>query len=173
MKSISSQPPISEQGYRDALAAWASGICLVTTAVGEERAGLTVSSFCSVSLKPPTVLASIERQGQTRQLIHQSQSFAVNILRTEQRALAERFAGLRGEGDRFRGAVWYAGERTGAPLLQGALAALECRVLQQHEVGEHTVWIGLVLAAELSLAKAVPLAYHQRQWGCFVADATE
>lgn len=167
------KPPqlISERGYRDALAAWASGICLVTAAVGEERAGLTVSSFCSVSLKPPTVLASIERQGQTRQLILRSQAFAVNILHAEQRALAERFAGLRGEGDRFRAAVWYAGEQTGAPMLQDALAALECRVLQQHEVGEHTVWIGQVLAAKLRHGSAAPLAYHQRQWGRFVADS--
>lgn len=165
-----SDKPIHERAYKDALAAWTSGICIVTTEAGGKRAGLTVSSFCSVSLRPPTVLVSVERQGQTRALVQASQIFAINILRAEQRALGERFAGLQGDIDRFTGAAWRTGKATDAPLLVAALAWLECRVLQQHEVGEHTVLIGLVLAASVNDGVGLPLAYHRRQWGRFVPD---
>lgn len=163
-------PAIDERAYRDALAAWTSGICILTASAGGEWAGLTVSSFCSVSLRPPTVLASIERQGRTRALVHAAQAFAINILNAEQRALGERFAGLQGEVDRFADADWQAGERTKMPLLTGALAALECRVLEMREVGEHSVVIGEVLATRLADGGA-PLAYHRRQWGRFLADS--
>lgn len=161
------EQPVTGRAYRDTLAAWASGICLLTATADGERHGLTVSSFCSVSLTPPTVMASIERQGQTRALIQDSRAFGINILRADQRVLAERFAGLLGEGDRFDGNQWTKGAVTEAPLLTDALAWLECRVLQQYEVGEHSVLIGLVLAAQVKDAEATPLLYHQRQWGKF------
>ena len=161
---------VDERAYKGALAAWTSGICILTVAADDQRAGLTVSSFCSVSLRPPTVLASVERQGQTHKLVVASQAFAINILRAEQRALGERFAGLQGDIDRFAGADWRPGAAMGAPLLVGALAWLECRLLQRHEVGEHSVLVGLVLAAEVDENAGTPLAYHQRQWGSFRPD---
>ena len=91
-------------------------------------------------------------------------------MRADQRELGERFAGLLGEGDRFDGGRWVKGAVTEVPLLTGALAWLECRVLQQYEVGEHSVLIGLVLAAQVKDEGASPLLYHQRQWGRFSAE---
>ena len=162
---------IDVRSYKDALAAWTSGICILTAAAADgERAGLTVSSFCSVSLRPPTVLANVERAGHTHALVVASQCFAINLLRAEQRALGERFAGLHGDVDRFAGADWRPGLATGAPLLVGALAWLECRLLQRHEVGEHSILVGLVLAAEAGEDSGAPLAYYRRQWGSFRPD---
>ena len=161
---------VDERTYKGALAAWTSGICILTVAADDQRAGLTVSSFCSVSLRPPTVLASVERQGHTHELVVASQAFTINLLRAEQRALGERFAGLQGDIDRFASADWRPGPATGAPLLAGALAWLECRLLQQHEVGEHSVLIGLVLAAGVGEGAGAPLAYHRRRWGSFRPD---
>ena len=163
---------VDERTYKGALAAWTSGICILTVAADDQRAGLTVSSFCSVSLRPPTVLASVERQGRTHELVVASQAFTINLLRAEQRALGERFAGLQGDIDRFASADWRPGPATGAPLLAGALAWLECRLLQRHEVGEHSVLIGLVLAAGADEDAGAPLAYHQRQWGSFRPDGS-
>ena len=161
---------VAERAYKDALAAWTSGIALLTAA-GEDGqwAGLTVSSFSSVSLRPPTVLACVKRGGQTHALVTRSEHFAIQILRAEQRALGERFAGLLGDVDRFVGADWRVGERSGAPLLRGALAGLECRLLQRHEVGDHSILVGLVLAAEVGEGGA-PLVYQRRHWGSFHRD---
>ena len=107
---------VDERVYKGALAAWTSGICILTAAADDQRAGLTVSSFCSVSLRPPTVLASVERQGHTHELVVASQAFTINLLRVEQRVLGERFAGLHGDIDRFASADWRpgAGDRRAA-----------------------------------------------------------
>ena len=91
--------------------------------------------------------------------------FAVNILRREQEGLSRRFA-VSG-GDKFRGVACHDG-RTGLPLLDGALATLECRIVEAHEAGDHTIFIGQVEAA--SVAGGRPLVYFHGSYHSVTAD---
>ena len=105
---------------------------------------MTVSAFSSVSAEPPLVLVCANRQSTTHEVIEAGGVFAVNILDAAQEAISTRFSIVPGP-DRFEGVAWTAGS-TGAPLIDGALAQLECRVRSAHLEGTHTIYIGEVLA---------------------------
>lgn len=148
---------------REAMSRFASGVTVVTALSGEERFGITASSFTGVSMEPPLVLVCIARALHTHAAIESSRAFAVNILGVHQREVARRFAGLTPEaGDRFTGLAWATG-RTGAPLLEGSLATLDCTLYARHDGGDHTIFVGAVVDVHVSTEKA-PLLYHDRLW---------
>src|SRR5215813_10824740 len=96
---------------------WATGVTVVTSVLGEERGGMTVSSFTSVSLEPPTVLVCLNKKSYCHDLVHRSGVYAVSMLGLGQDALANRFAGLDPTVfDRFEGIEITVAE-TGSPLL--------------------------------------------------------
>lgn len=157
------QMAIDPQVYRATLAQWASGVTIVTSIHNGERVGITASSFSSLSLDPPRVLISVAKRLQTHQAIVDSQSFAVSILTTEQQEWGMRFAGMVPEGsDRFAGIEAFTAV-TGCPLLPDALAWLDCRVAMAHDGGDHTIFIGEVVAADASGGDN-PVIYYHRQW---------
>jgi flavin reductase (DIM6/NTAB) family NADH-FMN oxidoreductase RutF len=124
-----------------------SGVSVVTADVDGNRIGVTVGSLISLSLEPPLVGISIGRDLALHELLRAAGSFGVSILRGDQGDLAAHFA---------RGvppiALWTRVEiragATGVPLLEDALAWLECRVVAEHTVGDHTFFVGQVVAAE-------------------------
>jgi flavin reductase (DIM6/NTAB) family NADH-FMN oxidoreductase RutF len=141
--------------FRTALRCFAAGVTVVTTRDREGRpSGLTASAFTSVSLDPPLVLVCVDHAATAHPSFRAHGRFAVNVLRREQEALSRRFA--ESGGDKFQGVPCHDG-RMGLPLLDGALAALECRVVEAHEAGDHTIFIGRVEAA--SVAGGRPLVY--------------
>lgn len=149
--------------FREAMSRFASGVTVVTARRGDERLGITASSFTGVSMKPPLVLVCIARALHTHAAIAESRAFAVNILGVHQLEVARRFAGLTPEtGDRFAGLAWSDG-LSGAPLLDGSIATLECRLHASHDGGDHTIFVGAVVDARVSGEKA-PLLYHDRLW---------
>ena len=149
--------------FREAMSRFASGVTVVTANRGEERFGITASSFTGVSMEPPLVLVCIARTLHTHSAIEQSRAFAVNILGVHQLGVAQRFAGLTPEtGDRFAGLAWSAG-LTGAPLLDGSIAALDCRLHASHDGGDHTIFVGSVVEVRMADDEA-PLLYHNRLW---------
>jgi flavin reductase (DIM6/NTAB) family NADH-FMN oxidoreductase RutF len=158
------------QAFKDAMANWSSGVTVVTTARETERSGITVSSFSGVSLDPPLVLVCIAKRLFTHQLIAQSGIYAVNVLGAEQVEIAKRFAGFYKEiKDRFAG-IECRTEVTGAPVFQNALAWMDCRVFQAYDGGDHTIYVGDVLACGISSLRdeaAASLVYHKRTWGRF------
>jgi flavin reductase (DIM6/NTAB) family NADH-FMN oxidoreductase RutF len=117
--------------------------------------GLTVSSFCSVSLDPPLVLVCIDNRAEAARAAAASGIFSVSVLAEGQEALSRRFAG--GGPAKFEGIDLLSGA-LGVPLVPGALAHLECRVFSSHPVGDHTVFVGEVL--RLDIAAGRPLLYH-------------
>ena len=150
--------PLDPDSFRSVLGRFASGVTVVTArdAAGRDH-GMTVSAFASLSLSPPLVLICIDHGASMHELLGVTTHFAVNILSAGQEALSRRFsspdAHLRFDG------IGYTRGQTEAALLDEALAYLECRLVDRHAAGDHTVFIGEVEAA---LARAErPLLYYR------------
>jgi flavin reductase (DIM6/NTAB) family NADH-FMN oxidoreductase RutF len=160
---ISSERPAKADDLRLAMRKWPSGVSVVTVRHLGVSHGMTVGSLVSVSLDPPAVLVSLERGTRTHELIQAAGIFAVTILSADQRLVSERFASSGTEAeDRFAGLETH-NLVTGAPLLAGGLAFLDCRVVAAHPSGMNTLFIGEVLAAR-SGREGGPLLYFDRQY---------
>jgi flavin reductase (DIM6/NTAB) family NADH-FMN oxidoreductase RutF len=149
--------PVTADEFRAALARWASGVAIVTAAAGDRVHGMTVSSFSSVSLDPPLVLVCADKSSITLELLDAGRVFAVNVLAADQQGLSNRFASKKDEHRRFEGVAWRRGA-TGAPLLDGTVASLDCRVVAAHDAGDHVIYVGQVESAEVHAGE--PLLYH-------------
>ena len=149
--------PIDQNAFKEALRGWASGVTVVTTRAGEKIHGMTVSAFSSVSADPPLVLICANRDSTTHGIIEEGGVFAVNILADHQQEVSNVFASSKFEDSRLDRVGWSPGS-TGAPLIDGALASVECTVASAHQEGSHTIYIGRVEAVRTS--DATPLIYH-------------
>ncbi len=147
---------VDAHSFRRALGHFPSGVTVVTTrdASGAPR-GLTVSSFCSVSLHPPLVLVCVDHRADANGAMRESGLFAVSVLREDQEEVSRRFA--RSGHDKFEGFAFTEG-RLHLPLVPGALAHVQCRVRSFHDEGDHAVWVGEVVA--LATHAGRPLLYH-------------
>ncbi|WP_062307378.1 flavin reductase family protein [Alicyclobacillus sendaiensis] len=154
---------IDENDFRKALARFASGVTVMTTAADGEMGGMTVSAFCSLSLRPPLVLACIDERASLLPLLRRSGAFAVNILSDEQSGLSNQFASKMS--DKFQGVAYDIGP-WGQPLLAGAQAHLVCTLVQEWEGGDHRVIVGQVEAASVDASRK-PLLYYASQYGSF------
>lgn len=137
----------------------AGAVTVITAGRFGERRGLTATAICSLSDRPPTVLACVNRNASAHDLIVSERAFVVNVLAEDQRDVAMRFAGqsgLKGEA-RFEAANWSA-LRTGAPVLEGALAALDCELIEHKAVATHTIFIARVVSG-CAKDSADPLIY--------------
>ena len=155
--SLPLPPPFSADDFRAAMGQFLTGVTIVTAIDADgHRVGLTANSFNSVSLNPPLVLWSLSKQSSSMPGLLSAKAWAVNILATDQRPLAERFArkGL----DRFDGVAWRSG-LSGAPLIDGAVASFECEPRSHHDEGDHLIFVGRVTHCARRVG-ALPLAYH-------------
>ena len=159
---------VNSETLRMAMRNWSTGVTIVTTAMGDERAGMTVSSFTSVSLEPPTVLVCLSKDTYTHDLVQRSGVYAISMLGVGQDGLSNRFAGLDPDVvDRFEGLQITVAE-TGSPLIPGAIAWLDCIVKSTHDTYTHTIFIGEVVYAWSDVDRA-PLVYHNRGYHALVA----
>ncbi len=147
---------IDQDEFRRVLGHFASGVTVVTVAHENSLYGITVSSFTSLSLNPPLVLICIDKRVITHAVLEQAGSFAVNILAEDGEHLSRHFASR--EQDKFRGIAFHTGI-TGAPLLDDVLATIECRIVQQADGGDHTIFMGEVLVGSTRSGK--PLIYFR------------
>lgn len=163
---------VSADDYRRVMRQWPSGVTVVTTITPDGPRGLTASAFTSVSVAPPMVLVVIDKRGRSNARIARAGVFCVNILGAGQDDLSDRFAGrIKGLEDRFAGVQTRSAE-TGSPVVEGALAFLDCRVLQAHDAGDHTIFVGLVVACD-ELAEGSPLLYHDRRYADVAARSRD
>ncbi|WP_329303603.1 flavin reductase [Streptomyces sp. NBC_00659] len=150
--------------FRQVLARWPSGVGIVTTAGAAGRHGMTASSFSSVSLDPPLVLVCVDRRLRSHELLDRNGVFAVNVLGRDHIGLGRRFAGMEPEvTDRFAEGDWLPGA-TGSPVLTDAAAWVDCRVRNGYPGGDHTIFVGDVVAACVPRITS-PLLFHSRAWG--------
>jgi flavin reductase (DIM6/NTAB) family NADH-FMN oxidoreductase RutF len=150
--------------FREALARFASGVTIVAAREGDRLSGFTATAFSSVSLEPPLVLICIAHTASAYDAVLAADKLGISVLSEEQGWAAKQFAthGI----DRFEG-VSLAPGRT-VPLLEGALAHLECRRHAAHEAGDHTILVLEVLAA--GVTAGAPLLHFERKLGGFDAE---
>lgn len=147
---------VNEAEFKAAMASFAAGVTIVTTidADGAPHA-LTATAFSSVSVSPPLCLICIDRRARTHQPFLRNGCFAINILSAGQEALSAQFAAPIA--DRFAGVSWRPGEMTRCPIIPGALAYMECHVVEVHSGGDHDIFLGQV--GSVHVADGVPLVY--------------
>ncbi len=155
---------VAPERFREVLREWASGVTIVTACAGDDIHGMTVSAFCSVSLQPPLVLICADKSSITRAVIERGGVFAAHVLAAGQEGLSNRFASKKDEHRRFEGVDWKRGV-TGAPILSGAVAVLDCRVVAGHDAGDHVIYVGQVEDTRHDGGEA--LVYHRGAYGRF------
>jgi flavin reductase (DIM6/NTAB) family NADH-FMN oxidoreductase RutF len=150
--------PINAEEFKAALGLRASGVSIVTSRAGDEIHGMTMTDFAGVSLSPPLALICADKSANTLKLIQKGGNFAINLLARGQDALSNKFASKKEEWTRFEGLACGRAV-TGAPLIPGALASLDCVVTAQHDAGDHVVVVGQIEAVVRG-GGAEPLLYY-------------
>ncbi|TDQ53595.1 flavin reductase family protein [Actinorugispora endophytica] len=137
---------ITAAEFAETLARFATGVTVVTVADDRDDIGSTVNAFASISAEPPVVMLSVLSSSYLAEVIERRRRFAVNVLGARHKAIAGRFSAEGRPSARLllAGEPHHRGERTGALVLDTAIAALECSLLQQVEAGDHTVYLAAV-----------------------------
>lgn len=152
---------LDSETLRRAMRAWTSGVTIVTATHAGQRYGMTVNSFTSISLDPPLIAVALRKLTHTHALVEGSGEFAVTILSADQGGLSDRFAGkIPDVTDRFEG-VEKEKLLLDIPLIKGGTAYFNCRVVNSIPVGENTLFIAEVVAAQ-GEGEGEPLVYHNR-----------
>ena len=136
---------------------FATGVTLITTAHDGEVRGMTANSFTSVSLDPLSVLVCVNREAITYRVLNGSRVFCVNILARDQEALSRACARPDAPEAGLHGVAYHLGA-TGAPILDHAIAYMDCRVAGSFEFGTHTMFIGEPV--EVSASGGQPLLFY-------------
>jgi len=148
---------VEKAEFRRALGHFASAVTVVTAKFADgQMAGITVTAFSSLSLEPPLVLICIDKRARIHDRLQVGGFFAVNILAENQEFVSRRFAS--GEPDQFR-EIGYREGSSGMPLIQGAIATAECRIVELLAGGDHTIVVGEVEATSVHEGK--PLVYFR------------
>ena len=144
--------PVASADLRGVMRNYLTGVTIVTiTGPDNKPYGLTVSSFNSVSLSPPLILWSLDNRNDRLSLFQNAIGFAVNIMAADQLTLCQKFAAA--DNDRFSNCDWQLGPY-GQPLLNNALANLECRPWAEYDGGDHTIFVGEVMSIKQTKGKA-------------------
>jgi flavin reductase (DIM6/NTAB) family NADH-FMN oxidoreductase RutF len=164
---------IASDAFRQVMGRFATGISVVTTFEETGKpAGITVNALSSVSLEPPLVMVALDRSRFITPMVRSLGRYAVNVLSEDQQALSDCFAHAPVSPGReaFCGASWSAGP-TGLPLLDGAIATLECTIVQTFSAGDHDLFIGRVDSLGATADEeagdgraAIPLLYFRRRY---------
>ncbi len=164
VRTIKIDREISSGDFRSAMRHLAGGVSVITVGRAKDITGMTVTSVSSLSVEPPTLIVSINRESSSWPLLKRYGFFGVNILTADQLDIAERFTGKDGlkGADRFAGAEWVT-RASGVPLLVDALAAIDCEVEHIVERYSHAIVIGRVLDMQIS-SRTAALAYWQGQY---------
>jgi flavin reductase (DIM6/NTAB) family NADH-FMN oxidoreductase RutF len=151
--------------FRKVMGHFVTGVSVVTALDGETPQGITVNALSSVSLQPPLVMVALDRRRFITPTVRRAGRYAVNILAETQQALSDCFAGAPVSPGReaFCGAAWHPGA-TGLPLIDGAIASLECTVVQTFSAGDHDLFIGRVDALVNEEHHPQPLLFYRRRY---------
>ena len=151
--------------FRMVMGHFVTGVTVVTALDGNQPFGITVNALSSVSLEPPLVMVALDRRRFLTPIVRAAGRYAVNVLAEDQQALSDCFAGaaVTPGRDRFCGAAWHPGT-LGLPLLDGAIAGLECTVVETFSAGDHDLFIGRVETMANEAPHPMPLLYYRRRY---------
>lgn len=152
------------QGFRHAMGFYASGITVITSTHEDLPVGFTCQSFFSLSLEPPLVCFAVQKSSLSWSKIRRSAKFAINFLASDQTELSKRFGASRD--DRWAFTTWVTND-SGNPVLDGALATLDCSLHAKHETGDHWLVIARVedvTEGQPDVCWAAPLLYYRGQY---------
>ena len=152
--------------FKELMRRFAAGVTLVTFNENEKFGGLTVSSFCSLSMDPPLVLICIDRKIASHESLEKTDVFGVNICNSEQGKLAWDFASSKIDKNELIKSLPHTLTKLGTPLLEGCLATMECKITQRYDGGDHTIFIGQVEEGKFD-ENAEPLVYYGSGLGEF------
>jgi len=156
-------PEVHPDEFKAALGSWAAGVTVVTTRHGDRVYGITVSSFTSLSLEPRLILVCLANSNRLPRMVEESKRFAVSILADGQQDVSAYFATSKREPvpefEEIGTIEWH----TGSPIIDGALAHLDCELHESIPGGDHTIIIGRVLGAAASEDRR-PLLYYRRAY---------
>ncbi len=156
--------PADPDLLRLAMRRFASGVTIVTAGTGDQRTGITVSAFSSISLDPPVVMVAINSESSAAPVILQSEHFAVHILSHEQEILSERFAQSIPWDEKILGINWHAGQ-SGAPILEGPATVVDTILIQSVVIGTHTIMFGRVVDITMPPeTPRTPLLYYDQNY---------
>jgi flavin reductase (DIM6/NTAB) family NADH-FMN oxidoreductase RutF len=164
VRAVSIEAEVKASDFRSAMRQLTGGVSVITAGKGRDISGMTVTSVSSLSFEPASLIVSLNRESSSWPLVKRYGFFGVNILTSDQVAIAERFTGKGGlkGADRFTGAQWIT-RASGVPLLDDALAAIDCEVEDVIERHSHAIVIGRVLDVAVS-ARTAALAYWQGRY---------
>lgn len=152
--------PFAGTDFRRTLGSFPTGVTVITTRGEGHEYGMTATAFSSVSLDPPLVLVCVITKNDGAELIPANGIFAVNVLSLEQEPISSYFASKsRPRGQDAFSEVPHRREATGAPIIEGAAAFMDCRLVSTHEEGDHLIFIGEVAALGFD-EDAAPLIFH-------------
>lgn len=158
--------PVDPDHYRKAFGRWPTGVSVVTTRAGGIDHAMTVNSLTSISLEPILMMISVEREARFYDAVMEAGQWAVSLLPASARQhaawLSTRGRPLHGQLDRV---PHHAGEATGLPLLDEALAEFECRTTHTLDAGDHTLVVGEVVGMALSDNPGAALTYFRGAFG--------
>jgi flavin reductase (DIM6/NTAB) family NADH-FMN oxidoreductase RutF len=156
---------IESDVFRRVMGHFVTGVTVVSALDGTQPFGITVNALSSVSLDPPLVMIALDRRRFLTPIVRASGRYAVNILSEDQQALSDCFAGapVQPGRDAFCGAAWHPGA-SGLPLLDGAIATLECTVVETFSAGDHDLFIGRVDTLANDSEHPMPLLYYRRRY---------
>jgi len=166
--------PFDSKHFRTVLGHFPTGVTVITgMADGDRPHGFTIGSFTSVSLDPPLVGFLPQTDSETWALMADAGSFCVNVLSNQQSDLCWKFAKSGTEVTRFDGVEWHAAP-SGAPVLERAVAWIDCAVEEVYEMGDHYFVLGRVTAldadADHNGLPPQPLVFYRGTIGGFAAE---
>jgi flavin reductase len=157
---------VSGDEFKLVMRRFAASVNVITSADGARKNGMTATAVCSVSSDPPSALIIVNKSTRSHPIIDGTKAFAVNVLSSNQRQIASHFASKLA--DPFA-EIHYSIGRTGCPIIAGADAHIECTVIEQMDVGTHTIFVGKIVAA--GAASGEPLLYHEGRYVGIGGDA--
>ena len=153
--------PPTKDDFRRVMGHFATGVTIVTTAHADTVRGMTANSVASVSLDPLSVLVCVNREAITYGIMDAGRVFCVNVLAEEQEALSRACARPDTPEAALKGVPYRLGQ-TGAPIIEGSLAYLDCRVITSVDFGTHRIFIGE--AVDVDAADGVPLMFYRGKY---------
>ena len=161
---------VSPEDFKGALGSWATGVTVVTTKLEDMVYGITVSSFSSLSMDPRLILVSLADSNHLPHMVKKSGVFGVSILAEGQDDISSFFSTSgRNPTSEFEEPVKVVVAETGSPLIAGALAHIDCELLEAFPGGDHTIAVGRVVSATFN-PERLPLMYFRRAYRSLKMD---